>query len=488
MHQYDLLRRTFGDVLPAEHPLSSPLPPNRSERAHEVSTMIILLSFLLLFLVATTTASRNGQGVDRTRSQFKSWFPQYGFIFANITNEACLPAYQTYLYGQKPNSSIDWYDGGDTHTEFIEPLINCILNNTSPYIQYQLQTAQIILGLTPTVLAVLGASTDETALLTVIGKRPLLAFLLAASSPSVYSSRAFEYRDMREILRDREGRYSVVTRKRRRLFIVVVEYVFVLAALTNAAALSWELGTKTVSSIATEVDFLPATWAVLGIVVHGLGVILFRLRAMRCDNPEDHLVLHPSVHEWAKRFRSEFSKFWRNEIGWDRREGLQPIYVRWFRETRTYIVGSWIHSTGTVVHIIFGTLVFSGMNFVGPRDATQILGRYMASIVGCRVVLMYELAIVRERYNVGLREAIEDGKCSECQHLEECLRCGGKKSKGNVKVANGVNGCGVDYNTEGVPTLSIRAVSPLSFVGYPAYSGSEEDTKKVEIQESCGPC
>lgn len=229
-----------------------------------------------------------------------------------------------------------------------------------------------------------------------------------------------------------------VRHKGRRKVIVAVEYVFALAALTNAAALSWQLGTRTVTSIATEVDFLPATWAVLGIAVHGVGVVLMRLRARRTDGPiEPEPEEQPSVRIWARRFWSELPMFWKNEFGRYEGEKPPPMYVKWYPETKVYIAGSWFHSTGTVVHIIFGTLIFSGMYFVGPRDATQILGRYMASIVGCRIVLMYELAIIRECYNAGLqKKADEQIYCAECENLEECIRCGRVKDKSNMKIAN----------------------------------------------------
>jgi hypothetical protein len=92
-------------------------------------------------------------------------------------------------------------------------------------------------------------------------------------------------------------------------------------------------------------------------------------------------------------------------------DGPDPpkIYVKWFEESKKYIFGQWFHSIGTVAHIIFGTLIFSSMNFIGPRDAMQVLGRYMASILCSRILLMYELSVVRECYNAGLNEdALKD--------------------------------------------------------------------------------
>jgi hypothetical protein len=112
----------------------------------------------LVLLGFTAIAAAAGSGPDRAKNQFRSWYPQYCFIFQNITTQDCNEYYQSYLYGTKDNITAQWSTGGDEHTLLIEPLINCILTNTSAYIQYQLQTAQIILGLTPTILAILGSS------------------------------------------------------------------------------------------------------------------------------------------------------------------------------------------------------------------------------------------------------------------------------------------------------------------------------------------
>src|ERR1700761_1625195 len=109
------------------------------------------INYQILFILGLAICvTASGSGADRSKVQFKSWYPQYGFIFDSIVRNNCTDEYNTYLYGTKRNETIAWYNGSDTHTEFVEPLANCILDYTSQYILYQLQTAQIILGLTPT--------------------------------------------------------------------------------------------------------------------------------------------------------------------------------------------------------------------------------------------------------------------------------------------------------------------------------------------------
>lgn len=89
----------------------------------------------------------------------------------------------------------------------VEPVVNCLLNNVSAYIKAANSTAQVILGVTPPLLATLGASTDELALLNVVGGRTLLALLISFGNPSVYMKRVFHFRQPEKMLQRSRGRY-----------------------------------------------------------------------------------------------------------------------------------------------------------------------------------------------------------------------------------------------------------------------------------------
>ena len=47
-------------------------------------------------------------------------------------------------------------------------------------------------------------------------------------------------------------------------------------------------------------------------------------------------------------------------------------------------------------HWIFGTLVFSSTLFIGTLDALGVIARYLASALVCRIILLVELAGVRD--------------------------------------------------------------------------------------------
>ncbi|KAL1861623.1 hypothetical protein Daus18300_008739 [Diaporthe australafricana] len=195
---------------------------------------------------------------DITTSQFKHWFPQYGFIFDGAVKENCVEEYENYLTKVKDSDRVDWYGGG-------------------------VSSAQVLLGVTPTILAVLGASASELSMVSVVAQRPLLSFLLALGSPSVFASRAFEHSDPNELLRDRKGRLrqSHLRRPARRRLVAAAQYAAAPGAVANVAELDWELGIKTVCSFWPDNVIGPILWGLLVIPAHVGGGIVLRLQIRR---------------------------------------------------------------------------------------------------------------------------------------------------------------------------------------------------------------
>ena len=289
-------------------------------------------------------------GELRPRGQFRTWYPQYGFIFQNILNNSCADEYQYYLTGNATNVTIQWFDGADEPSQFVQPVVACLLGKTSDDVKGALSSAQVILGLTPTILAVFSASPEETALLVVVGKRPLLTFLLAVASPSVYTSRAFEYRNPREILRERDGRYRQQrTADRgwppwrrwlqwdlRTRLVLLLEYGFACAALVNLGWINWDLATRTTCVITPNVQWVPAVWALFAVIIHGLGVVGLRLRARRSGQLRNEKTT-PSFRSWLGRFGNELRKAPGYEWNLLIQQDGGRVYVEWSDETAFYI-------------------------------------------------------------------------------------------------------------------------------------------------------
>ena len=157
-------------------------------------------------------------------------------------------------------------------------MIKCLLDNAGSYIQYQLSSSQVLLGITPTIIAVLGTSTEEVCFVALIGRRRLLGLLLAAASPSIYTERAFKYQNPDEILKERLIAQQVnSTKVNRRWFFVLLEYVLVLAAITNVGTLNWQLGVRSVNTVNPNTVYMPMIWSVLGVITHVMGAVVFHM-------------------------------------------------------------------------------------------------------------------------------------------------------------------------------------------------------------------
>ena len=318
-----------------------------------------------------------------SRSQFRKWYPEFNLTFEEIVRLNCTAEYDLYLHAEKNLSNIDNFSGGDWTNQLAQPVVACILRFTPEFIKANIGSAQVLLGLTPSMLAVLGPSTEETSLLSVVGRRPLLAILIAAGSPAVFPMRAFENNDPIGLLKDRQGRKPPPHLSARGVVAeMIFEYLIVIAAVANIATVSRDLGYQIVCSFAPHLTYLVLLWAFLILIIHGSGFITLFVR-IHIRREKRYSV---GILAWL---RAQFTP-----LKDDGRVDLQVL-----SETYWFLFFSWFTAILTVCHNIYGTLVFSSMLFISVRDSIAIIGRYFASVIGCRMVLMYELASLRNFFN-----------------------------------------------------------------------------------------
>ncbi|KPM39837.1 hypothetical protein AK830_g6717 [Neonectria ditissima] len=380
------------------------------------------ISLSLLVLWATNIGF--ARAATSTR-QFREWYPQFGSIFKNILHTNCSKEYERYLTGVKNHSEIDYQGGGGIYTALTQPVINCILNDTSEYLKGCMTGSQVLLGIMPTVLALLGPSHNEIALLANVGRRPLLAFGLALSSPSTYFSRAFDYSDPKDILSHHKNRSEQRCPQRRgwQLLIAFIEYALTAGACFNVVHNSIQVGTMSITSVMSDFDFFAIMWLFIGVMIHAFSCFVLRLRLQGWRDPES--LCKERAEEYEEREASRQTQRRPEGLIQSGVELLEPVWLwfinTWprlqeiscreffscaakqydvrivtFKETRTFLVAAWWESTLTILHVVFGTLIFSGVTFFGTKDALYIVGRYMVSVSLCRIILMYELAGLRE--------------------------------------------------------------------------------------------
>ncbi|RBR22214.1 hypothetical protein FVER53590_25851 [Fusarium verticillioides] len=382
-------------------------------------------TFVLFSLIYATTI-QPAAAVTSTK-QFKHWYPQFGWIFEKIVKVNCTAEYDRYLTGFKNHSEIDYFGGGGIYTAITQPLVECILEHTSEYLKVAMTGAQVVLGIMPTIIALLGPSHDEIAMLCNVGRRPLLAAGLALASPSAYFSRAFEYSNPIDILSVDTNRY-VQWRPRAvysQLLISAAEYLVTTVACYNVLDNTLKANYRAIFAFSPDADFLPGLWLAIGIALHIAACFICRLRLHGSRTQEssaaetnENSTRQESKEEKKQLWLIKFLKSWAQNLSslmsWIKGIGprlmdiitttelfpcssagyVAKIYS--FPETKTFLVLSWWQSTITILHILFGTLIFSGMLFVGTKDALLIAGRYIAGVAICRVILMYELAGLRQ--------------------------------------------------------------------------------------------
>ncbi|KAI1432722.1 hypothetical protein GGR50DRAFT_672717 [Xylaria sp. CBS 124048] len=192
--------------------------------------------------LSNTQPTRNtSSGIRKQRRSLYSGTRNTPPPSKNILRVNCSQQYQAYRYGTQANLTLAPNDG-PRPSLLPGPVIDCLLDNLSEYIKSSLASAQVLLGLLPTMLALLGTSSRDLGFLAVIARRPVLAALLALASPSICMGRAFQLEQGEPVgmLKHSEGSLKPWSPQgwRRWFFLVVVQYIFVLAALASVAGKS----------------------------------------------------------------------------------------------------------------------------------------------------------------------------------------------------------------------------------------------------------
>ena len=318
------------------------------------------------------------------------------------------------------------------------PLVDCLLDALSESIKANMASAAVLLGLAPTVLAIIGSSTAETALLSVVAGRPLLALCVAAGSPAVAPLGLFHYPDPVETLLRRPV-IALPTlplpsflRSHLRAAITTLEYEVALATIANVVDIGYSLGVRAVVNFASETTFLPLSWSLLAVPIHIWGSLaLWRLvKAPHPNlgaNQESAEGWRPFLlrtlcrlpyllRQWAER---EFMP-----SGWKSPASLPSIERAELRPT-SFLLFSWSTEVGTVLRIFFGTIVFSSVLFIVVTDAAGVAFRYLVSVVCCRAIVACEIAGLRRSYARGRKgmESVEGiGHLDDRQGTREVAR------------------------------------------------------------------
>ncbi|KAF9877514.1 hypothetical protein CkaCkLH20_05214 [Colletotrichum karsti] len=351
--------------------------------------------------------------------RFKEWYSSFGPVFQNISTGVCNETLAAYLadYKSLTTKTCDFH-------------VDCVLGEVSESIKAKNASAAIFLGILPSMLAMLGPSMTQLALLST--RRPLLSLLIALGSVGFYLDRLFRLETPTEILSMVQGERLIPRlRSSRWGFVVsVLEYLVVATAVLNVLNMAVRVGDRTIMSFRCNMWSLPLIWVTSLAGIFFLVAIPFQFSAVakhmrNCTGDGTRSSVDagpeglgdtqwtplPPRPEWTRREQhpgapngalerrstaDSVSQFVAREFTPGMRHpSLRvheiPQFEPWVAVL--FNVGFFF----AAFHIIIGTCWLSSTLFLSPGDAIRIVLRFFGSAVVCRFVVMVELASMKSQ-------------------------------------------------------------------------------------------
>lgn len=301
-----------------------------------------MLSLVVLCCVPTAFAKN---------TRFLNFFPVYRNDFIQIRDGPCAAEFALKQAG----------------AEVCRSLFNCMLENTSEVTKGDMGSGIIALGLGPTILTFLGSGTAETSLLA--RRRPLLALLIASGSPAVNPLPTFVYPNPIEELKARDNHLAIMHFSPIQAgFVSILEYVLVMGAIANVYTTAFYMGSWTINTISCDDVYYPILWAVTTLFIHIISSWCLALR-----------VITPRKNKCSRNLEEK------RLCRWIRHE-ITPcithdkLELDWKPESYLFVAISWWTSLLTVTHLLYGTIAFSSIQFIGETFYILDLSYYFSLI------------------------------------------------------------------------------------------------------------
>ena len=318
-------------------------------------------------------------------NQFEQWFPRSSSELTTIIRDNCSSNLQTYQ-----NNT----DGTQTQ-ELCRSVLNCVLANSDQTSIAIYQAANVLLGLTPTALSILGNSVTEISLLS--SERPLLALSLAVGSPVIAPSGTFKYQDPLANLKPEKDRKEYPRLSRAgHVAVSVAQYLIAAAAATNTALLTYDLSSKAIFVPICSRTYSPFMWMYSAALVHLISICAFSRRVtIKRDSTSQR--------------RNCITRWLHDEVT----PCALHCSVRYEAKRETYLgLGlAWVGHIATVAQFVYGTTVLSSTTLINTADALIIIIRFATLTILCRIVLMFEL--------YGLQAAVLKSGSGQVTHMTD---------------------------------------------------------------------
>lgn len=383
--------------------------------------MILLTTLLAIFLLPLPATAI-------LRLKLQRWFPDDSDYWINAASK-CEAEISAYLINNRT----------DVCPTPCSCAADCILNDIPGTLESNYASAQVVLGLVPAVLLLIGPSIAEVAAIST--RRPLLAVLIALGCPTSYLVRVFRRVDIREPLMptDRSiigttlGEYltkrtsgsatlvdanGMTKRCHRQVTVHIVDiamYALALLAIANGVQISIYTDLRTISGWRCGALFMPMVWFLMSVVEHGWGMIAVRVHrwpdrqnAGACTGPEPvnaHTspsgsnVSVPNLDSQSRAALQSHLKLCDTQqyLSWIRSLLVSDLYTQLLIAKPTLWAEFifWIAQASALVHMIFGIFELSSLVFISALESVQVFARFALSIALCQIVVQVELAIIR---------------------------------------------------------------------------------------------
>lgn len=319
--------------------------------------------------------------------KYRSWYGAWRVQLEDISSGVC-------------NLSLAAYQGDTTARAALGPVrmycwthSNCILQTIPPHMAQSLTGASILLGLMPTILSLLGLSVAEMALLHM--HRPLLSVLLSLSAPAVYPGRFLIWEDPLRANESHTGAWVIRAFPARWAVVIsIAQYVLALAAIALNVHNAWTMGVRAVLVWYCDASYWPLLWVILSIVIHTIAVLSLRI-AIRPKRPQPNSSVPPNsggIPESSKaRSNNPILAVLRSEFTISANSATQVRDHYSVRLGPFAVVLQYIGALAALIHLIFGTAMFSSLLYIGNGDAIPIVLRFMAAAIVSRVILQFEI-------------------------------------------------------------------------------------------------
>ncbi len=237
------------------------------------------------------------------------------------------------------NASLKAFEGDAASQQLLGPVgsycyehSNCILKNVAESINANMAGTTVVLGLIPTILASLGPTVGEMALLS--WRQPVLSLLLSMGAPAIYPSRIMQSEDPSKLLLPTtDSVTSLMPRASSRVAagaVTVFKYVVSAAAIADLLLTLWEHCTKTILTWDCGNPLMPLVWSLLPVAVLAFAAVGFYIS--RRIYEENELQAAPSSQ--SSRSRSRASRFFQSEV-------TSYVNVTLARGDRRYVRRGW---------------------------------------------------------------------------------------------------------------------------------------------------